>query len=138
MEPLNHWKSLSLLALAGLLFAGCATSSTVAKRKQERPAAYAALSPEWRSLVDQGNIIRGMSMDDVYIAWGKAGQETQGENDLGQTTTWSYYTVYTQTSTIWGYRHVYYGYNPVNYISAQVIFTNGFVKQWQTYPVPGY
>jgi hypothetical protein len=37
-----------------------------------------------------------------------------------------------------GWRHVYYGYNPVNYISAQVTFTNGFVKQWQTYPVPGY
>ena len=138
MEPLNHWKSVSLLTLAGMLLAGCATSSTVAKRKQEKPAAYAELSPEWRSLVDQGNIIRGMSMDDVYIAWGKPGQETQGENDLGQTTTWSYYTVYTQTSTVWGYRHVYYGYNPVNYISAQVIFTNGCVKQWQTYPTPGY
>jgi hypothetical protein len=138
MKTLNHWKSFLLLLLAGMFLAGCASSSTVAKRKQERPAAYDALSPEMRSLVDQGKITRGLGTDAVYIAWGQPGQVTQGENDLGQTTTWSYYGYYTQQTTVWGWRHVYYGYNPVNYISAQVTFTNGFVKQWQTYPAPGY
>jgi hypothetical protein len=138
MKTLNHWKSLFLLALAGMLLAGCAASSTVMKRKQERPAAYEALSPEVRAFVDQGKITRGLDTNAVYLAWGQPAQVTQGENDLGQTTTWSYYGFFTQQTTVMGWRHVYYGYNPVNYISAQVIFTNGFVKQWQTYPAPGY
>ncbi len=138
MKTLNPWKSLSLLALAGMLLTGCAASGTVATRKQERPAAYEALSPEMRALVDQGKISRGLSTDGVYIAWGKPGQVTEGENELGQTTTWSYYGSYLQETTIWGRRRIYYSYNPVNYISGQVTFTNGFVKQWQTYPSPGY
>ncbi|HXC99267.1 MAG TPA: hypothetical protein VN048_07990 [Verrucomicrobiae bacterium] len=137
MKLLNHWKSLSLLALAGMLLAGCGANS-VAARKQERLAAYEALSPEMRSLVDQGNITRGLDTNAVYIAWGPPAQVTQGENDLGETTTWSYYGTFTQQTTYWGWRHVYYGYNPVNFISGQVTFTNGYVKQWQTYPAPGY
>jgi hypothetical protein len=137
MKTLNPWKSFSLLLLAGLLLAGCAANS-VATRKKERPAVYEALSPEMRLLVDQGQITRGLDTNAVYIAWGQPGQVTQGENDLGQTTTWSYYGTFTQQTTIMGWHHVYYGYNPVNYISAQVTFTNGSVKQWQTYPVPGY
>lgn len=127
-----------LLLLAGILLAGCVAPSTVMTRKQERPAAYDALSPEMRSLVDQGKISRGMSMDAVYIAWGQAGEVTQGENELGQTTTWTYYGYFLQEASVWGWRRIYYNYYPVNYISAQVTFTNGFVKQWQTYAAPGY
>jgi hypothetical protein len=138
MKTLNHWKSLSFLLLTGTLLAGCAVPNTVATRKQERPAAYEALTPDLRALVDQGKITRGMSPDAVYIAWGQPARVNQGENDLGQTTTWSYYGFYTQVATFWGWHGTYYNYYPVNYISAQVIFTNGFVKQWQTYPSPGY
>jgi hypothetical protein len=124
--------------LAGLLLAGCATHSTVPSRKKERAAAYAALPPDLQTVVDSGNVKRGMDTNAVYIAWGQPGQVNSGETDAGQTMTWSYYGFYMQQATVWGAHHVYYNSYPVNYISAQVIFTNGLVKQWQTYPAPGY
>src|SRR5580692_3399102 len=101
MKTLNHWKILFPILLGGMLLAGCAAPSTVITRKQERPGAYTALSADDRALVDQGKIKRGLNMDAVYIAWGQPGQVTQGENDAGQTTTWSYYGFYTQQTTVW-------------------------------------
>jgi len=87
-------KAMGIL-LAGLVLAGCATS-TVMSRKQERYAAYEALTPEMRGLVDQGQIKVGMTTDAIYIAWGPPGRMLQGENEAGKTTTWVYYGSYVQ------------------------------------------
>ena len=127
-------KAMGML-LAGLVLAGCATS-TVMSRKQERYAAYEALTPEMRGLVDQGQIKVGMTMDAVYIAWGPAGRVLQGENEAGKTTTWVYYGSYVQEVRYWGYRNLHYDYYPTSYVRAQVVFVDGVVKSWQTYGAP--
>lgn len=138
MRQFKALKFPMLVLLAGVLLAGCVTPSTIQSRRQERAAAYAALSPDVRTLVDQGRIKVGMNMDAVYIAWGQPGQVTGGENETGSITTWSYYSSYLQEERLLGWRRVYYDYYPINYISAQVNFTNGIVKQWQTFPAPGF
>jgi hypothetical protein len=140
MKTFNQLKPLPLLAiaLAGALLAGCSTTSTIETRKHERPGVFEALSPEFQSLVNQGQIRRGMDTNAVYIAWGQPGQISEAESDSGESFTWSYYSFYVQQASAWGWRHVYYNSYPINYIAAQATFTNGIVKQWQTYPSPGY
>jgi hypothetical protein len=123
--------------LAGLVLAGCATS-TVQSRKQERYAAYEALAPEMRGLVDQGQIKVGMTMDAVYIAWGPPGRVLQGENEAGRTTTWVYYGTYVQEVRYWGYYGLYYQYYPTTYVRAQAVFINDVVKSWQNFGAPPY
>jgi hypothetical protein len=138
MKTSKHASSAALLAIvfAGALLAGCATHSTIQSRKQERPGVFESLSPEFQSLVDHGQIRRGMDTNAVYIAWGQPGQITAAETDAGESTTWSYYGFYVQQANTWGWRHMYTSSYPINYISAQATFTNGIVKQWQTYPPP--
>jgi hypothetical protein len=46
----------NLILLSAVLLAGCATKSTPQSRQHEHAAAYAALTPEQRSLVDSGQI----------------------------------------------------------------------------------
>lgn len=124
--------------LAGLLLGGCSTGGTVASRKQERYSAYEALSPELRSLVDQGKIQTGMSTDAVYIAWGKPGRVTEGDYGAGPAITWAYLDSYLQQYNTLGWRGMYQTYANVSYVRAQVVFTNGVVQQWQTFPAPGF
>src|SRR5689334_18970243 len=77
--------------IAALFFvSGCASTNTVKARKQERAGAYAALSPEMKTMVDQGQIKVGMPMDAVYISWGPPAQILQSENPAGASTTWLY------------------------------------------------
>lgn len=57
------------------LVTGC---TTVDARIQERPAAYAALSPNDQALVQQGKIREGMTQDQVYIAWGPPSHRIPG------------------------------------------------------------
>jgi hypothetical protein len=123
--------------LVVLLLAGCATS-TVQSRKQERYAAYQALPPELKAAVDQGQVKVGMSMDAVYIAWGKPGQVSQSGNQNGEATDWSYLGFYTQETQFWGYRRMFYGYTTLTYPRAVVKFVNGVVVEWQTYPRSPY
>ncbi len=137
------------LLLACLFLTGCATS-TVEKRKQERYGAYASLAPEFKSAVDQGQIQVGMPMDAVYIAWGKPAQVLQSSSAQGTTTTWVYHGSQLQAYHYWtyyGYRaHGYYWGQPYlatdyyshEYIRAEVVFENGLVKEWRTWPAPGY
>jgi hypothetical protein len=136
MNHLRHLIPLPVL-LVGLLLAGCA-SSTVQSRRQERPAAYEALPTESRELVDQGQIKAGMGMDAVYIAWGKPGEVLKGGNETGETVTWDYFGTYLQEIQYWGYRRLRTDFYPVRYLRIQVVFANGVVKQWQTFPAPGY
>jgi len=136
--------------LAGLLFTGCARS-TVEKRRQERLAAYTGLSPEQKSTVDQGKIRVGMSTDAVYIAWGKPAQILEGESSQGSTVTWLYHGTYLEEYRYWAYRGSYYygdryysspymayDYYPRGYVSAEVRFEGGVVKEWRSLPQPGY
>lgn len=133
---LNVKRSLTLL-FAVVLMAGCATSN-VASRKKERAAAYAALKPEIQTLVDQGQIRRGMSQDAVYIAWGKPSQVLQMEDQQGAVTTWLYQGSYMEETRYWPYRArtPNYDYDIRGYISAEVVFQNGEVTNWRTLPKP--
>jgi hypothetical protein len=91
------------LFLAGLLGAGCASPSTVTTRKQERAAAYAALSAEHQALVDAGRVAVGMGEDAVYMAWGKPAQVLQSGDATGLRTTWLYHGNTTDTYQYWHY-----------------------------------
>ena len=143
-------KNATCLLLAGLFLTGCATS-TVEKRKQERYGPYSALPQETRGLVDQGKIKVGMSMDAVYIAWGKPSQMLNGESSRGVTTTWLYHGAYVEEYRRWSYRYSHYGgrcypepfldhdYYPRSYVKAEVVFEAGVVKEWRSLPQPaGY
>lgn len=129
-------KFVKAILLGFVLLAGCATKSSVQSRQQERAAAYAALTPEQRSLVDAGQIKAGMNPDAVYIAWGQPGQITRGGNEAGETMTWLYYGGYVQETRYWGRRDVHYDYDPRTYVRAQVVFVNGVIKTWQTFLEP--
>lgn len=128
-----------LLFLAGvLLLTGCATSSTIAARRQERATSYGVLPPETRALVDQGQIRRGMSQDAVYIAWGKPSQALQQEDQRGVVVTWLYHGSYLEETRYWPYRARVPAndYDIRSYISAEVVFQNGEVSTWRTLPKP--
>jgi hypothetical protein len=139
----DFMKNLMLLGLSTLLLAGCATS-TVETRKQERYAAYSALPPETRQIVDQGHIKVGLPMDAVYIAWGPPSQEIHGESSEGPLTTWRYFGTTMEEYRFWNYhtyirgRRVYsapsldFDYYPRSYLQAEVSFVNGLVKNWHT------
>jgi hypothetical protein len=141
-------KQLSLLALAALLIAGCASTSTPETRRAERTAAYAALSPEIRALVDKGQIKVGMTMDAVYIAWGEPAEILHSESGAGAVTTWLYQGGWMQETRYWAYRQVgsegglclerylINDYQPRTYIRAQLTFGDGVLKQWNTQPRP--
>ena len=143
-------KTATGLLLGVLWLTGCATS-TVETRKQERYGAYSALPAETRGLVDQSQIKVGMSMDAVYIAWGKPTQILNAESAQGATTTWLYHGSYIDEYRYWTYRYSYYGhcypagpyldysYYPRSYVRSMVVFETGVVKEWRHLPQPvGY
>ena len=129
------------------LFAGCATS-TIESRRKEKLAVYDTLSPEMKALVDKGQIKVGMSMDAVYISWGRPSQIAQGENEGGQTLTWLYEGSYLEEYRYWNYREVRLrdgvfleryldtDYTPRSFLRAEIQFANGVVKSWRTLSSP--
>jgi hypothetical protein len=119
-----------------LVVAGCATSSTLESRKQERAAVYTALPPPQKALVDQGKIQTGMSSDAVYLAWGPPSQVLEQETAQGHITVWLYHGQAVEEYRYWIGRHLETDYYPRNYISAEVIFQNGAVTSWRTLPKP--
>ena len=125
--------------LTGLLLMGCA-SSTIETRRTERSASYAALTPEVRALVDQGQIRRGMTQDAVYIAWGKPGQILQQEDQRGHVTVWLYHGGWMEENRYWTRysRYPVTDYEPRTYVSAEITFMNGVVESWRTLPRPTY
>lgn len=142
-------QSVWCLLLPCFLLGGCKTS-TIDSRKEEKAAAYAMLPPEIRADVDAGRIRVGMNSDAVYMAWGKPAQVLEGENEQGHITTWLYEGGWMQEERYWAYRTIGVGkgayaerylahdYYPRAYISAEVTFVNGTVKQWRTLPRPTY
>ena len=126
------------LVLASLWLAGCATSSTLDSRKQERAAAYASLPAELKTLVDQGQIKVGMSVDAVYIAWGAPAEVLHSEDQSGGATVWVYYGGWMEETRYWSPRHLLRDYQPRTFVRAEVVFVNGVVKSWRTLPQPAY
>src|SRR5438132_4380380 len=90
-----------------LVLCGCATTSNVQTRRQERFEAYSSLAPEFKILMDQGKIKVGMPMDAVYIAWGKPSEIVQGESSQGPITTWLYYGTTFEEYRYWNYHPIY-------------------------------
>jgi hypothetical protein len=140
------------LALPVFLLVGCATSN-VESRKKERYHAYSELPAEQRAAVDAGRIKVGMTMDAVYIAWGKPNQILAGETPAGAQVVWLYLGTQLQGYSYWGYQGfapyrgpygpfygpmLFYDYLPVGYVKAEVIFEKDVVRQWRTLPTPGY
>lgn len=137
-----------IVADAMLLTVGCATS-TIETRKQECLTSYSALSSEQRAAVDGGKIRVGMNMDAVYIAWGKPSETLTSESSNGTLVTWLYRGTYLQEYRYWTPHQYYYrrgwyatpypayDYYPQSYVSAEVTFEGGAVKQWRTLPSPG-
>ena len=142
-------KSFVLILVLALLAGGCATS-TIETRKQERYSAYASLAPESRELVDKGQIKPGMTMDAVYIAWGKPSQIiTEQTGTDANITRWIYYGTTYREYRFWNYHYYPYGrygyhgyptldydYVPLSYVAGEVVFENGVVKRWRNATAP--
>ena len=140
------------LAAAAALLASCAPSNPQA-RIEQAPHLFENLSAEHRRAVTEGRIERGMSPDDVYLAWGRPASEYVGEESGQRTLRWDYagsrpvYT--TDTFATFGYgrypygrlgRYGYYGYPTygtgtsvtyVPYRKATVWFRNDRVTKWE-------
>jgi hypothetical protein len=138
-------KTLRALLVISLTVAGCATS-TVQTRREERSSEYNSLSPAQKAEVDRGEIKVGMSMDAVYIAWGKPSQIWAGESSTGSIVTWVYQGSYLEQYPYWNYHSYYpghgyyssprmaYDYYPRRYVRAEVVFENKKVKEWRSLP----
>ena len=134
-------KILFSILTAGLLITGCATTKNLESRKAERAAAYTALSPEMKALVDRGQIKIGMPEDAVYIAWGAPSQIVRSENQNESATIWIYRGGYLEETRYWAgwhYPRLEHDYQPRTYVSAEIVFVDGKVKQWRTLPQPTY
>jgi len=110
-------KSLFAALALGLSFTSC-VPSTPQTRIQQDPRKFAALSTKEQSLVQQGQISRGMSPDAVYLAWGSPSGSFQGSNDGKLTERWDYVGVRpVQTTAFYGSygyggHYGYRGYGP--------------------------
>lgn len=141
-------------ALLCCLLVGCSTTApndpkSVAKRKAERPAVYAALTPEHQAAVDQGQIKVGMSEDAVYLAWGKPAQVLKGGDASGEFTTWLFQGTATDSYHTWRYREyprkdgstylersLDTDYAFREYVSAELHFRQGSLVSWRMLPKP--
>jgi hypothetical protein len=144
---MKNWLCL-IAACWGL--AGCATPSTIASRKQERLGTYVSLTTDQKAAVDAGQIKVGLTMDAVYIAWGSPSQILAGESGKTATVTWLYHNTYFEEHGYWAYYdycyrgryfatpYFAYEYYPRGYVSAEVKFEDGLVKEWRSLPRPRY
>ena len=135
---MRYCRVLPLIIIGLILLAGCASTKTIKARKQERAGAYAALSSEMKTMVDQGQIKVGMPIDAVYISWGPPAQILQSENPAGASTTWLYNGGWIEETRSWARWHLETYYQPRTYVRAEVVFVNGFVQEWRTLPQPEY
>lgn len=107
---------------------------------------YEALSPRHRELVSQGQVAEGMSMDAVYLAWGRPHEKRQGSRGGRSSETWVYFgseavpvrTVGLGVGTGFGYRagplyDMGFGYDYLrrDFVAATVEFVNGRVVSWE-------
>ena len=129
--------------LASLIFSACAPS-TPQTRIQRSPEKFAALSQSEQSLVQRGQLARGMSADAVLLAWGAPDRRYEGFRNALPTERWDYLAdrpIYTHSS------FGYYGYGSrayshfgmalepdvifVPYQYASAWFIKGRVDAWE-------
>lgn len=94
----------AFLLLASLVLSACAPSTPQA-RIEKYPEKFAALDKREQTLVQQGQIDRGMSMDAVMLAWGFPGRRFEGSRDSKMTERWDYFgtvPVYSPPVYAWG------------------------------------
>ena len=123
-----------MVLLAVMIAAGCATDS-VARRKQERLAAYSALPVSHQSAIDQGRLLHGMTTNAAYIAWGRPSEIVSERS----TTIWIYreqefkeqkhITIYTTDRGAVIPEEVKTPYTR-NVIRAKITFENGLLASW--------
>jgi hypothetical protein len=75
------------IAAAALL---CTSCGTTGQRISQHPEIYQHLSPGDQTLVSQGQIRPGMTMDAVWLAWGTPEQKIPGYGRGRPTETWVY------------------------------------------------
>jgi len=117
---------------------GCASDS-IARRKQERLAAYSNLPVGQQVAIEQGQLLHGMSTNAAYIAWGRP-SETVSE---GPTTTWIYreqefkehkhVTIYTTDRGAVVPEEVKTSYART-VVRAKITFEHGSVTSWSRSP----
>jgi hypothetical protein len=135
------WFALALLVVGVTLWSGCATSS-IEKRRADRPEAYAALSPDARVLVDRGEIARGMETNAVFIALGRPTRIEVEEGPNGVMLTWSYSRACLKSRPVHSWRpdgnggltlEVDQSTFAGRYLARRVVFRDGRVIGFQTY-----
>ena len=111
-----------------LIFGGCATPR---HRISQHTEMYQSLSPRDQALVSQGQIRPGMTMDAVWLAWGKPDQKIPNNMGGRATETWVYLRYETPPS--YGGPYAYgpfdWTYIPPKFVypSRGVTFANGRV-----------
>ncbi|HVR36774.1 MAG TPA: hypothetical protein VMS21_13075 [Methylomirabilota bacterium] len=148
IAPHRLYQFTPLPAIVILLSVTACATSTMESRRQERAAAYQALSLEDQKLVDQGQIKVGMSSDAVYIAWGKPGEVLVSETEQGRTVTWLYHGSWLEESRYWSFREVHHAggiflerfldrdYQSRSYVRAEIVLEEDRVVRWRTLPQP--
>ena len=125
------------IAAGTLIFTGCATTEA---RISQHPEMYQRLSSRDQSLVSQGQIRPGMTMDAVWLAWGTPDQKIPANVGDGHGETWVYVRYETPPSYGGPY---YYGpfdwsYIPPKFVypSRGVTFSNDKVVFFRYLPSP--
>lgn len=131
----------TLLLCLLLLLAACETLESRLTRNQE---VLKKSPPEHQALIQQGRIQVGFTPTEVYLAWGAASHKSFTESSQGLEETW-FYTL-TQSETyyqperyydrrydVWRYVDRPYQ-RSLEYIFQTVIFNNGAVTSFTTYP----
>jgi len=122
---------------AAFLLTSCGTPGT---RISQHPDIYQGLSAADQTLVSQGRIRLGMTMDAVWLAWGTPEQKVPGFGRGSPTETW----VYLRYATPPSYGGPYY-YGPFDwsyippkfpYPSKGVTFAGGRVVYFRHLPAP--
>lgn len=131
----------TVVVLAAVALCAC---HTIGSRKRERPDAYAALPSPVKSLVDHGELQKGMDTNAVYIAWGPPGaiDSQPSTTGSGSDQTWFYYADRVVLTPAWTSIPDSYGYwtleyNPEHHserhTKAEVYFQNDRVIGWKRY-----
>jgi len=116
------------ITAGALIFSGCGTTSY---RVSQHPEMYRSLSPRDQALVSQGQIGPGMTMDAVWLAWGKPDQKIPNNMRGRATETWVYLRYDTPPSYggPYSYGPFDWTYIPPKFVypSRGVTFANGRV-----------
>ena len=116
------------IVVGALIFSGCASTG---HRISQHPELYQSLSPTDQALVSQGQIRAGMTMDAVWLAWGKPDQKIPNMMGGRATETWVYLRYETPPSYGGPYPYGPYDwtYIPPKFVypSRGVTFANGRV-----------